>query len=80
MDSVNLADAKARLSELIDRVVGGDTVEITRRGKAVAKLVPAPEPRKPLDVEALRALTATMPFQEQSAGDFVRAMRDSERY
>lgn len=80
MDAINLSDAKARLSELIDRVEAGETVEIRRRGKTVARLVPAPPPRKPLDIEALRRLTASMPYQEQSAGDFVRAMRDSDRY
>lgn len=80
MDAVNLADAKARLSELVDRVEAGETVEIRRRGKTVARLVPAPAPRQPLDTEALRKLTASMPYQKQSAGDFVRTMRDTERY
>mgnify|MGYP000445096203 CR=1 FL=1 len=80
MDPVNLADAKARLSELVDRVEAGETVEIRRRGKTVARLVPAPAPRQPLDIQALRKLTASMPYQKQSAGDFVRAMRDDDRY
>ncbi len=31
MDSINLADAKAHLSELVDRVEGGDSIDITRR-------------------------------------------------
>ena len=38
MDTVSIADAKARLSELVDRVAGGGSVCITRRGKPVAKL------------------------------------------
>ncbi|MBY0336638.1 MAG: type II toxin-antitoxin system prevent-host-death family antitoxin [Acetobacteraceae bacterium] len=32
--------AKAKLSELLDRVEAGEEVTITRRGKPVAKLVP----------------------------------------
>ena len=32
-------DAKARLSELLDRVARGDQIVITRHGKAVARLV-----------------------------------------
>ena len=32
MDVVNLADAKAHLSELVDRVEAGDSIDITRRG------------------------------------------------
>lgn len=35
------ADAKARFSELLARVEGGETITIQRHGKPVAKLVPA---------------------------------------
>lgn len=80
MESVNLADAKARLSELLDRVAAGETITIARRGRPVAKLGPVVEPRKPLDMAAIRKLTDSMPFHDGNAGDFVRAMRDSERY
>ena len=76
MNAINLADAKARLSELVE---AGEPIEITRRGKAVARLSPAVPPRKPIDIALLRAVTDTMPLQAQSAGDFVRAMRDSDR-
>lgn len=34
-------DAKARFSELLARVEGGETITIHRHGKAVAKMVPA---------------------------------------
>lgn len=80
MRRVNLANAKARLSELIDQVEIGDSIEITRRGKPVARLVAATPPRKPVDLAALQALTAKMPWQEQSAGEFIRWMRDTDRY
>jgi prevent-host-death family protein len=30
VDAINLADAKAHLSELIDRVEAGDSIDITR--------------------------------------------------
>jgi prevent-host-death family protein len=36
-----LFDAKNRLSALVDRVERGEEITITRRGKPVAKLVPA---------------------------------------
>ena len=80
MDSVNLADAKAHLSELVDRVETGDAIEITRRGKPVARLSGVKVPRKPIDIDALRAFTDAMPKQTQSAADLVRSMRDSDRY
>ena len=80
MGTISLADAKAHLSELVDRVESGDSVDITRRGKAVARLAPIMEPRKPVDVARLRALTDSMPLQAESAADFVRAMRDGDRF
>ncbi len=80
MDSYSLADAKARLSELIDKVEAGETVEITRRGKTVAKVVPAEKRLKPIDWDSLRRFTASQPMQKQGAGEFVRWMRDTDRY
>jgi len=40
-NSVGSFEAKTKLAELLDRVEAGETVTITRRGRAVAKLVPA---------------------------------------
>lgn len=80
MEAINLADAKAHLSELVDRVEAGDSIDITRRGKPVARLTAPVGPRKPIDAARLRSLTATMPPQPQSAADLVRSMRDGDRY
>jgi prevent-host-death family protein len=46
MTRVGIYEAKTHLSELIARVEAGETVEITRHGKAVARLAPAIEVRK----------------------------------
>jgi len=80
MDMVSLADAKARLSELVARAEAGEDICISRRGKPVARLVRVEQPKKPIDVEALRRLVASMPMQKQSAGEFIRWMRDTDRY
>jgi prevent-host-death family protein len=80
MRSVNLAEAKAHLSELVERAAGGEPVCITRRGKPVAQLSAAGTPRKRIDVAALRAMTDAMPMQQVSAGEFIRQMRDEDRY
>ena len=80
MTAVSLADAKARLSELIQRTEAGETIEITRRGRPVARLSAIEQPRQPIDFEALRRLRDSMPYQEQSAGEFIRWMRDTDRY
>lgn len=80
MEAVNLADAKAHLSELVDRVEAGDSIDITRRGKPVARLTAVTRPRKRIDVALLQSLTATMPRPAQNAVDLVRSMRDGDRY
>ncbi|SKB35749.1 type II toxin-antitoxin system Phd/YefM family antitoxin [Sphingopyxis flava] len=73
MDAINLADAKAHLSELVDRVEAGDSIDITRRGKPVARLTAVARPRKPIDAALLQSLTAAMPPQSQGAADLVRS-------
>jgi prevent-host-death family protein len=80
MESVSLADAKAHLSELVERAEAGDPVTITRRGKQVARLIAAKKPRKKIVLEDLQAVTAAMVEQPESAGIFVRRMRDEDRY
>ena len=80
METVSLANAKARLSELLDRVEAGGTVCITRHGKPVARLGAVAEPRKPIDVAMLQALTATLPPVRESDSALVRSMRDGDRY
>lgn len=79
MNAINLADAKARFSELIHQVEAGEAVEIIRRGKPVARLVGVQPQRKPIDARRLATLTSTMAAQSPAA-DLVRAMRDGDRY
>ena len=38
MDSYSIADAKARFSEVVERAEAGETVDITKRGKLVARV------------------------------------------
>jgi len=52
MDRVSICQAKAKLSALVERAARGKEVTITRRGKAVAKLVPV---RSPALTERARA-------------------------
>jgi prevent-host-death family protein len=80
MVAIPLADAKAQLSELVDRVQAGDAIEITRRGKPVARLTAIAKPRKRIDAASLRSLTSDMPDQSIEAADLIRSMRDDDRY
>jgi prevent-host-death family protein len=77
---VNLAAAKARLSELVERAAAGDPVCITRRGKPVAQITAIKTPRKRIDIAALSAMTDAMPLQAERSRDLIRRMRDEDRY
>jgi prevent-host-death family protein len=80
MRTVSIAEAKAHLSKLVEQAEAGETICITRRGKPAAQISAVRQPRKRIDIAALRALTEGMPLQKESAGDFMRRLRDSSRY
>ena len=81
MDSYNLADAKANLSELVGRAEAGERIVICRRGKPVARIVPMDQPTGRLNVEKLRKLTSGMKMYEDPEGlSFVERMRREDRY
>ena len=46
MKQVNIHDAKTRLSELLNRVEGGEEITIAKAGRPVARLVPVQEKKK----------------------------------
>lgn len=78
--TVSIADAKARLSELVSAVENGDDVVITKRGKPVAHLSGITPPRKKIDVEWLRQMKAGMPLQDEDSATLIRQLRDDARY
>lgn len=55
MITVGSFEAKTKLAELLDKVEHGEVVTITRRGKAVARLVPAQSEE---GAEAMRKVVA----------------------
>jgi prevent-host-death family protein len=76
MITVNLAQAKAHLSELLDKVQAGEELVITRRGHPVAHILPALRPRKPLPLQELAAFRATMPRLRRPSAELLREARD----
>jgi prevent-host-death family protein len=77
VDDINLADAKARLSELVAQAENGACILISRRGTPVAQLSAIARPRKPIALSMLRSVTDTLP---RTADSIVRTMRDEARY
>ena len=74
MVTVSVVDAKAQLSELLDKVEGGEDVVITRHGRPVARLSAASKKKKP--VPDLSAFRAKMPRMKQSSAKILRQLRD----
>ena len=73
---VNLAHAKAHLSELLDKVESGEEVLITRHGRAVARMSPVARPKTPLPLEELAEFRASMPRLRRSSAELLREARD----
>jgi len=57
MKRVAIAEAKAHLSALVERVEAGEEIVIARRGKPVARLVPEPRSTRAA-VDVFRAVWA----------------------
>lgn len=77
MVTVNLAQAKAHLSELLDKVEGGEEVVITRHGRPIAHISPVARPKRP--VRSLADFRAKMPAWRKSSTTLLREARDEER-
>ena len=77
MREVRFSDAKAHLSELLSEVERGETLVITRHGRAIARLVPEGNQRR-ADVlstmERLAEFRKTMP--SVSAEDILSARHE----
>lgn len=78
MVTVSLVQAKARLSELLDKVEAGEEVVVTRHGRAVARILSALYPKQPLPLDDLAAFRATMPRLRRSSAELLREARDEE--
>lgn len=76
MVTVSVAQAKARLSALLDKVEAGEQVVITRHGRPVAHLSGHIKPKKPLG--DLTAFRKTVPRWRKPSYVLLREMRDEE--
>lgn len=76
MVTVNLAQAKAHLSELLDKVEAGEEIVVTRHGRPVARILAAVRLKQPIPFDELAAFRATMPRLRKSSAKLLREMRD----
>lgn len=86
MARYGVAETKNNLSALLDAVAEGETVEITRHGRVVARLVPPPDAAEAVDpawaarrdaaMAGLAALRASIPYSRVRSVDLIREMRE----
>ena len=58
MREIQASDAKAHLSRLLDEVERGETIVITRRGRAIARIIPEAQRRQEEINEAISNIRA----------------------
>jgi prevent-host-death family protein len=80
MSTHSVAEARNRLSELIDRALAGEGVTITRHGHPVVELKPVAAAPGPVTAQDLDWLAARRVGDRgpEDAGAFVSRMRDEE--
>ena len=70
MREIQTSDAKARLSQLLDEVERGETIVITRHGRAIARIIPEADRRRReidnalADIRELRKHTGGVSLEE----------------
>lgn len=84
MSEYSIATVKNQLPRIIDRMLDGEPVVITRRGKPVARVVPiepaAVTPPQKIDLDWLRSIREAASTGVAPTVDTVKAMRDDYRY
>jgi prevent-host-death family protein len=54
METVNIYDAKTRLSQLVDKVVAGEDVVVSRNGKPLVRITRLESARRPIRFGVLK--------------------------
>ena len=78
MNKYSVARGKTKLSKVLAKVRAGREVVITCRDAPIARISSLVRARKPLDLAAVDAFRASLPWQAERSADLVRRMRDSK--
>ena len=79
MREIQASEAKAKLPQLLDDVERGETLVITRHGKAIARLVPEVDDRRARIEAAFAELDKIRKRAGKIGVDEILAMRDEGR-
>ena len=77
MVTMTLVEAKAHLSELLDKVESGQDVVITRHGRPVAQMSALIRAKRPL--RSLASFRAKMPRLRKPSATLLRELRNTGR-
>ncbi len=83
MRTLTLAEAKSHLSAVVDQVVAGEEIVITRRGRPVARIIPErvlPAADLAGTIDVLREFVLSQRLLPRPATEVVREIRDGARY
>jgi prevent-host-death family protein len=80
MQTINAREARAQISRLLDAVEAGEEIIIQRNGKPIARLAPIDAPETSAHFPDRRAFRKQFPASRKDSGDFVRELRDDERF
>jgi prevent-host-death family protein len=81
MREITASEAKTQLPQLLDEVEHGETIVITRHGRAIARLVPEAERRRAdvhAAIEDIKALRRSMP--KLSAAEVRELIEEGRKY
>lgn len=77
MQIVTLTEAQTELDRLLTLVEAGEEITITRNGRAVARMITH---KTVTQLPSLAEFRAAQPEQLEPAGEFIRRVRDTDRY
>ncbi len=80
MGPINLKEARARLSDLIQAAEHGESTTITRRGKAVARIVPFERPAARNKAPDLATFRASLKVKGKPLSQIVLENRRKARF
>ncbi len=79
MRKISTSEARTHLSALLDEVARGETIVITKRGRAVARLTPPEAPDRETAVAAARTLRDLRQRIGWATTEDILQMRDEGR-
>ena len=73
METVNIYDAKTRLSQLVDRAAGGEDVVVSRNGKPLVRITQLIEPKRLIKFGLLKGKLRIAPDFDAPLADDILA-------